>query len=105
MRLEDACVAKHLTPKQYLKIRRGEPRIAMRFELMPIQDLNYIMTSTDRAKMEALLRDWDAGEMLPIRLVQADAPGRYVLKDGNHRLRVCRWLGYDTVAVVISPRP
>ena len=60
------------------------------------------MTTTDRGRMETLLRDWDAEQMWPIHLVKSDTPGRYVLKDGNHRLRICRWLGYDTVASVIS---
>ena len=39
MRLEDAVVKRHLTPRQYMDIRREIHRVAIRFELLPIQEL------------------------------------------------------------------
>ena len=68
---------------------------------LPLADLEYIETFTNAKILARLRRKWDESKCEPIALFVGDT-GRFLLRSGNHRLRLARERGDRTIAADIA---
>ena len=71
------------------------------FELVPANEIMHVITDTSEAQARALLKNWDIGKLRPIGMTRGDG-GKLILKDGDHRLRVMRQLGYRDIPAIVA---
>ena len=74
------------------------------FAVVALGELAHVETYTQARNLERLRAEWDPAQSCPIRLRYGDT-GRYVLADGNHRLRLARERGEETIEALIRHRP